>query len=61
MRITLTVQIDSLNPDAWDANFGTGTDPDVVADDVVAYVETLIGESIFQSIGDHPVVTVQPA
>lgn len=45
VRITLTVDID---PEAWDMNYGTGTDPAAVRADVKTYVEGTVHEQLRQ-------------
>lgn len=45
MKVSITVSID-VDPQAWGAEFGTGTAPKAVRDDVDAYVRaTLTGSA----------------
>jgi hypothetical protein len=45
VHVEFTVDID---PEAWDAAYGTGTDPKVVREDVRIYVENVIRGQLYK-------------
>ena len=43
VRVCVTVDID---PEAWDMNYGTGTDPATVREDVKTYLEYTVHDQL---------------
>ena len=43
VRVTITVDVD---PERWNANYGTGTDPKDVREDVKRYVEGTVDSQL---------------
>lgn len=55
MKLTLTLTVE-VEPRGWAAEYGTGTTPALVADDVERYITAAVAESY---AGEHDILTVQ--